>query len=224
MMIPSRHGGAESDDGPKATTDTHFRMHTPRPPPHRNQRTEKRGAFETPQLKGGATCCCSHWSAFRGIVGATHPRELDSLHSRCKPVASCAQLAPLAEARSPRYYDLAPRGSDLPVLRRRLTDEAPEGVRLATRAWRRTASEESALRGARTHDLFCHGERAACGVSGGVFYRAPSWDSNSNSFFLPWSTWRGGARREAPAESGVECAFGVAELSALSHLARSKIA
>ena len=51
MMIPSRHGGAESDDGPKATTDTHFRMHTPRPPPHRNQWTENRGAFETPQLK-----------------------------------------------------------------------------------------------------------------------------------------------------------------------------
>ena len=59
MMIPSRHSGAESDDGAKATTDTHFRMHTPRPPPHRNQRTEKSGAFETPQLKGGATCCCS---------------------------------------------------------------------------------------------------------------------------------------------------------------------
>ena len=50
-MIPSRHGGAESDDGAKATTDTHFRMHTPRITPHRNQRTEKRGAFETRQVK-----------------------------------------------------------------------------------------------------------------------------------------------------------------------------
>ena len=35
-MIPSRHSGAESDDGAKATTDTYFRMHT-----SRNQRTSR---------------------------------------------------------------------------------------------------------------------------------------------------------------------------------------
>ena len=51
MMIPSRHGGAESDDEAKATTGIYFQVHPPRPPPHRNQRTEKRGAFETRQVK-----------------------------------------------------------------------------------------------------------------------------------------------------------------------------
>ena len=58
--------------------------------PHRNQWTEKRGAFST-TAEGRSKCALLlPLSAFRR--NRARPRELDSLHSRCKPVALARNL------------------------------------------------------------------------------------------------------------------------------------